>query len=79
MIYAIDGETGRLSYVGHQSTGGRTPRNFAIDPTGAYLLAANQNTDNIVVFSIDQQTGKLQPTGRTVEVSKPVCIKFIPI
>jgi len=79
VIYAIDGETGRLSYVGHQSTGGRTPRNFAIDPTGAYLLAANQNTDNIVVFSIDQQTGKLQPTGRTVEVSKPVCIKFIPI
>jgi len=79
VIYAIDESTGKLSYVGHELTQGRTPRNFAIDPTGAFLLAANQNTDNIVTFNIDQQTGKLQPTGRKVEVSKPVCIKFMPI
>ena len=27
------------------------PRNFKIDPTGKYLLAANQLIQNIVVFS----------------------------
>ena len=34
VVFAIDGDTGRLDYVGHESTLGRTPRNFAIDPTG---------------------------------------------
>ena len=33
-----------------ESTGGKTPRNFGIDPTGRYLLAANQDSDSIVVF-----------------------------
>src|SRR5262249_34515741 len=42
VIFAIDERTGRLSYVGHQPTQGRTPRNFTIDPTGTFLLAANQ-------------------------------------
>jgi len=37
-------------------------RNFAIDPTGTCLLAANQNSDNIVFFKINRETGKLNPT-----------------
>ena len=63
-IFAIDPETGRLSPLGHQPTGGKTPRNFAIDPTGDYLLAANQDSDTIVVFRIDPETGPLTPTGQ---------------
>lgn len=76
-IFAIDGESGKLSLVGHQPTQGRTPRNFGIDPTGTYLLAANQDSDNIVVFKIDAQTGKLEATGRSVKVPAPVCVKFL--
>ncbi|MGC9330079.1 MAG: lactonase family protein, partial [Candidatus Hinthialibacter sp.] len=57
---------------------GKTPRNFAIDPTGAYLLAANQNSNSIVSLRIDPQTGKLTPTGFTTEVPNPVCLKFYP-
>jgi 6-phosphogluconolactonase len=75
-IYAID-KKGRLSSIGHQSTGGKTPRNFAIDPTGNYLLVANQNTDNIIIFKRDKATGLLQKTGEEISVPKPVCIKFI--
>jgi 6-phosphogluconolactonase len=55
---------------------GKTPRNFAIDPTGKFLLAANQESNNIVVFRIDAVTGALSPTGDTVEVPAPVCIIF---
>jgi 6-phosphogluconolactonase len=77
VIYWIDPGDGTLSYVGHQSTLGETPRNFNIDPTGAFLLAANQDTDNIVVFRRDPETGKLTPTGAEIEVSMPVCIKFL--
>ena len=61
------------------STNGKTPRNFEIDPTGAYLLAANQKSDNIVIFKIDQQTGHLTPTGQVLEVPSPVCVKFVAI
>lgn len=75
-IYAID-KKGMLSSVGHQLTGGKTPRNFAIDPSGNYLLVANQNSDNIIVFKRDMATGLLQKTGEEISIPKPVCIKFI--
>ncbi|MFN3421646.1 MAG: lactonase family protein, partial [Armatimonadota bacterium] len=78
-IFAIDEATGKLTSVGHQSTQGKTPRNFGIDPTGTYLFAANQDSDNIVVFRIDAQTGKLEPTGHIIEVPTPVCVKFLPL
>jgi 6-phosphogluconolactonase len=77
-IFAIDAENGRLRAVGHQPTRGKTPRNFGIDPTGRYLLAANQDSGTVVVFRIDPQTGQLEPTGHAAEISKPVCVKFVP-
>jgi 6-phosphogluconolactonase len=75
-IFAIDQATGRLTAVGHQPTGGQTPRNFQIDPEGRYLYAANQDSHSIVVFRIDPATGKLEPTGHQYEVGSPVCILF---
>ncbi|HMI94265.1 MAG TPA: lactonase family protein [Polyangiales bacterium] len=37
-----------------------TPRDFAIDPSGAFLIAANQRgAQNALVFRIDPQTGAL--------------------
>jgi len=49
-----------------------------IDPTGRFLLAENQDSNTIVVFRIDPQTGALHRTGQTVGLPKPVCIKMIP-
>ena len=78
-IFQCDPATGRLTAIGHQSTGGKTPRNFNIDPVGRYLLAANQSTNNVVVFRIDPSSGKLTPTGDSIEVGSPVCVKFVSI
>jgi 6-phosphogluconolactonase len=47
-----------------------------IDPTGKFLLAANQNSDNIVVFKRNKTTGLLIPTGTEISVPKPVCLKM---
>ena len=58
---------------------GETPRNFVIEPSGAYMLAANQDTDNIITLRIDQQTGMLEPTVHEVEVGSPVCIKLLAV
>ncbi len=78
-IFGVGPQSGQLTALGHQSTAGKTPRNFGIDPTGQYLLAANQSSNNIVVFRIDGQSGRLTPTGQAIEVGLPVCVKFVPI
>jgi 6-phosphogluconolactonase len=75
VIYAI-GRDGKLTYAGRQSEGINTPRNFAIDPTGSFLLVANQNGNDIAIFKRDKSTGLLMPTGKTIRVDKPVCLKF---
>ncbi len=78
-IFAVDPDTGRLTVVGHQSTGGETPRNFGVDPTGEFVLAANQQTNNVVVLRVDPKSGKLTPTGHEIQVTKPVCVKFLAV
>lgn len=78
-IFSIDPATGKLTAVGHQSTGGKTPRNFAIDPSGTWLLAENQGSGTIVVLQIDQKTGELKPTGHALEVESPVCVRMLPV
>ena len=76
-IFGVDPQTGELHAIGHQATGGKTPRNFGIDPTGTFLLAANQDSDTIQVFRIDQTSGLLMPVAGPVDVPSPVCVKFL--
>lgn len=78
VVFAIDESTGKLTYVQHQSTLGEIPRNFGIDPTGRILLAENQQSGTIYSFHIDAATGRLTPTGRRLEVPRPVCVRFVP-
>jgi 6-phosphogluconolactonase len=73
--YRINQRTGRLTYVDHTATQGRTPRSFCIDPTSTFLLVANQDTDTVVTFRIDARNGKLSPTGHVAPVPTPVCVK----
>ncbi len=75
-VFAIDGN-GALKQVERVSSGGSEPRNFVIDPSGAWLLAANQKSDNLVTFRIDRRTGRLSLTGAKVEVGAPVSIAFV--
>ena len=78
-IFSINQSNGQVNWIDHQSTLGNTPRNFNFDPTGNFLLVANQNSDEIVIFKRDKQTGLLTDTGKRVNVSKPVCLKWIPV
>ncbi len=76
-IFSIDRETDKLTLKGFQPVLGKTPRNFIIDPTGNYLLAANQESDNIVIFKRDKKTGLLKETGTEIHVPKPVCLQMM--
>jgi 6-phosphogluconolactonase len=75
-IFSVNPSTGRLNLKGYQSTLGKTPRNFLIDPTGNFLLVANQDSDNIVIFKRDKQTGLLKSTGVQIKIPRPVCLKM---
>jgi len=76
VAFAVDKPNGELSVIQHQSSLGKTPRNFAIEPDGRFLVVANQNSDTIVVFAIDSQSGKLSPTGHNLKIPTPACLKF---
>jgi 6-phosphogluconolactonase len=76
-IYKIDQKNGSITLIGHQSTLGKTPRNFNFDPSGNFLLVANQNTDDIVIFKVDKKTGLLSDSGKRINAGNPVCIKWI--
>lgn len=78
-IFAVDNSKGTLTPKGYQPVLGKAPRNFIIDPSGAFLLVANQETDNIVIFKRNATTGMLQPTGQEIKLPKPVCLKLMPI
>lgn len=77
-IFSIDAESGKLTQKGYQSTFGKGPRNFIIDPTGNYLLVANQDSRNIVIFKRNKQTGLLTKTNKEIDVPRPVCLQMIP-
>lgn len=76
-IFSISRTNGHLRLQGHQSVLGKTPRNFNFDPSGRFLLVANQNSDAIVVFQVNRQTGMVTDTGNRIEVGNPVCLKWI--
>jgi 6-phosphogluconolactonase len=75
--FSIDPTKGTLQLKNEYPTMGKTPRNFSIDPTGKFLLAANQESNNIVTFRIDSTTGALTPTVDIAEAPAPVCITFV--
>jgi 6-phosphogluconolactonase len=77
-IYSINESTGELTSIDHQSTNGKTPRNFNIDPSGEFLIAANKISNTLTVFTIDQTTGKLTANGESAKIPSPVCVAFVP-
>jgi 6-phosphogluconolactonase len=79
MIYSVDPQAGTLRPVGHQSSLGNKPRDFCIDPTGKFLLVANQDSDKLVIFKRNLDTGALVSTGKAVEIGSPVCVQMVPV
>lgn len=65
VIYSVNPETGRLTFVGHETGGAeiKTPRDFALDLTGKFVIVANQAAENITVFKRDEAKGTLEKIG----------------
>lgn len=77
-VFDVDEATGKLTAKGQVPTGGKTPRNFALDPAGAFLLAANQSSGTVVLFRVDPETGMPAATSEVAVVPVAVCVTFSP-
>lgn len=76
-IFAVDATSGKLKRVGRQASLGKSPREFAIDPSGQWLIVGNQNSDTVYVFRRDQETGLLAANPKKIEIGSPVDFKFV--
>ncbi len=76
-VFSVDRRSGELTPLGHVSTGGRTPRGFNVDPSGTWLLAANEQSGSVLSFRIDG-AGMPVPTGASIDVPRPTCVAFAP-
>jgi len=80
-VFTIDQASGRLAPVAFETAGGqlRSPRHFAIDPTGRWLLSVNQQPESVVaVFAIDATTGRLTLTSTAPAPPKAEFVAFLP-
>ena len=58
-IFTVDGDTGKLTAAGHQPSGGKNPRNFALDPSGTWMFVGNQESNSLVTFRVNANDGSL--------------------
>jgi 6-phosphogluconolactonase len=77
VAYAADPATGKLQELQRISSGGRSPRSFALDPSGRWMLVGNELTNTVKVFSVDPKTGRLAATGEEVPLPAPVAFTFV--
>ncbi|MDB6101937.1 MAG: 6-phosphogluconolactonase, partial [Gammaproteobacteria bacterium] len=70
------GRDGLPTPAGHVSSNGALPRFFSIDPSGKFLIAANQGSGDLVTFGIDPSSGGLTRIGPGVSVPAPVSFVF---
>jgi len=76
VVSAFDRETGQLTFVQRMTEGVKVPRNYAIDPSGKWLVCANLQADTATVYGVDPQTGRLTYTG-SVPVPESLCVRFL--
>lgn len=76
-IFKFSEQDETLELIGNQNTGGKEPRDFNLDPSGNWLLSANQISNDIAVFRRDSESGLITEVDRNSEASSPVCLQWL--
>jgi len=77
-LFEFDPIKERLNHIASYPTGGLTPREFTIDPTGKWLLVAHQDSDTIAIFNVNSYNGTLSLFNIVENVKSPVCLSWLP-
>ena len=77
VTFAIDPSDGSLTTVGHETCGGKWPRNFHVHSDGKLMLVANQHSDDVTAYRIDEDTGHISATGAVAQVESPAYVGIV--
>ena len=75
-VLAVDTGGGGPRLIERVPTGGQWPRDAAFDPTGRWLIVANERSDCLTVFERDHGTGRLERIPGAIAVPKPASVLF---
>lgn len=78
-LFSIGANLVDLTPIDHTPTLGQTPRHFAIDFTGSFLFAPNQDSSNMTIFKMQRITGQLSLDGRPATAPAPTCVLLVRI
>jgi len=76
-VFAIDSSSGKLKEIQRRSVEGIEPREFSIDPSGHFMLIANQKSNQIVTVRVDPKTGLLGDTVQKMDFDSPSDFRFL--
>jgi 6-phosphogluconolactonase (cycloisomerase 2 family) len=77
LVFSINAGNGQLKEIQRRSVEGKEPREFAFDPSGHFLLIANQKSNQIVTVRVDPKTGLLGETVQKVDFDSPSDFRFL--
>ena len=77
VVYEVNPYSGELSLIQRVPSAGNWPRDFVLDPTEDFVIVSNEETGNVVLFERNQEDGTITQLDSSINVSKPVCIKFL--
>lgn len=75
-IFRINPLTGYLTRVETMKVPGLTPRFITFNDEGDRLYVANEDSDTILQYAFDSNTGSLTQYKSVIETESPVCILF---
>ena len=75
-VFSVSPDGSTVKRVEVEPIRGAWPRNFNLDLTGRWLLAAGSHSNTVAVFRVDEETGKLMYDRQIVNVPSPMCVLF---
>lgn len=75
-VYLLSATADKIQILASFNCEGETPRDISIDPSRQWLLASNQDSNNISVFKIDAESGHLR-YSHSVNEPTPVCVSWL--
>lgn len=76
-VLALSQRGDHVETIQRISTYGDFPRDFNLDPTENFVLAANQNSNNLTLYARDHQTGLLTVAQKDIPCPECVCVYFL--
>lgn len=77
VVYSVNESDGTLELIGWTPTEGDIPRDFALDPSGNFVVVGHQESDNLTLFERNVETGRLELVQKDVYAPEVVCVAFL--